>query len=190
VGHLCDSADGCTPDLICKNSVCIDPPESQPGNVGAVCNSKQVCQEHLPCIKGECQKCISRPSITPRERGEKLRSYSEKPAIAGSLHESCHTDVSTRFSPDPLLRTLPFCKKPLPHTSVEKNGNPCTNAAHCDANEFCDWGLCKLCTEGCLGMVCKSNNKCKTGFCNAFGRCDYPSKPKIVSGPGARAVGR
>jgi hypothetical protein len=39
-------------------------------------------------------------------------------------------------------------------------------------------------------MVCKSNNKCKTGFCNAFGRCDYPSKPKIVSGPGARAVGR
>lgn len=39
-------------------------------------------------------------------------------------------------------------------------------------------------------MTCKSNNKCKTGFCNAYGRCDYPGKPKLVSGPGARSGGR
>jgi hypothetical protein len=36
-------------------------------------------------------------------------------------------------------------------------------------------------------MTCKTNNKCKTGFCNEYGRCDYPGQKKIRSGPGAHA---
>jgi hypothetical protein len=63
---------------------------------------------------------------------------------------------------------------------------------HCDANEYCDWGLCKVCKEGdaCLGAKCKGNNKCKTGFCNTYGRCDYPAKPKMITGPSVRDGGR
>lgn len=33
-------------------------------------------------------------------------------------------------------------------------------------------------------MKCRGNNKCKTGFCNTHGRCDYPGKPKAPQGPG------
>lgn len=44
--------------------------------------------------------------------------------------------------------------------------------------------------DACLGAKCKSNNKCKTGFCNTFGRCDYAGRKKIVSGPGARGKSR
>lgn len=38
-------------------------------------------------------------------------------------------------------------------------------------------------------MKCRSNNKCKTGFCNAYGRCDYPGKPKLAHGPGGHKRG-
>ncbi|KAF2708456.1 glycoside hydrolase family 5 protein [Pleomassaria siparia CBS 279.74] len=192
VGHLCDAADGCKPDLMCKNSICQIPAETQPGIIGAECNSKQVCQEHLQCNGGTCQECIARPSIHPRERGVKPKSYQEVVAQAGSLHESCHADTHTRFLPSTRLRTLPFCTLPPPSTSPLGRGNPCDNAAHCSADEFCSWGRCHTCspTDNCLGAKCKSNNKCKTGFCNAHGRCDYPGKPKIITGPGPRAGGR
>ncbi|KAL1606742.1 hypothetical protein SLS60_004149 [Paraconiothyrium brasiliense] len=33
-GHLCDAADGCRPNLLCKNSICERPSESQPGPGG------------------------------------------------------------------------------------------------------------------------------------------------------------
>jgi len=44
--------------------------------------------------------------------------------------------------------------------------------------------------DACLGAKCKSNNKCKTGFCNSFGRCDYAGQKKIIFGPGARGKSR
>ncbi|RYN45375.1 hypothetical protein AA0114_g9106 [Alternaria tenuissima] len=49
LGHLCDAADSCSPDLLCKNSVCQPYSETQPGKVGERCNSKAVCQSHLRC---------------------------------------------------------------------------------------------------------------------------------------------
>jgi hypothetical protein len=173
-GFLCDAADGCRTDLICKNSVCQVPSESQPGKIDDVCNSKKVCQEHLQCESGTCQQCESRQTIQPNEPGKPKVAYNDPNA-------QCSHDK------DVLLGTRGYCK--LPSTDNAR-GNPCANAAHCDANQYCDWGLCKLCTEGCLGMVCRSNNKCKTGFCNEFGRCDYPGKRKILAGPGAHAGGR
>ncbi|KAF2689651.1 glycoside hydrolase family 5 protein [Lentithecium fluviatile CBS 122367] len=169
-GFLCDSADGCRTDLICKNSICQVPSESQPGKVGDVCNSKKVCQEHLKCESGTCQECDSRPTIQPDDP-RKVKVYNDPNA-------QCRADKNT------LLQTRSYCTLP---SASNPRGNPCTNAAHCDANQYCDWGLCKRCTEGCLGMPCKSNNKCKTGFCNSYGRCDYPGMKKIVSGPGAYA---
>ena len=39
-----------------------------------------------------------------------------------------------------------------------------------------------------MGMKCKSNNKCKSGFCNTHARCDYPSnKFRKPTGPGVTA---
>lgn len=176
-GHLCDAADGCQPDLICKNSVCTTPAESQPGNVGAECNSKQVCQEHLRCEDGTCQECIARSSIQPEDK--------RKRAIPGHVNFQCHPDSTAIFN------MRPFCLKPQASGSPLKRGNPCEKASHCDANEYCYWGLCKACTgkDGCLGAKCKSNNKCKTGFCNNFGHCDYPGLVQKKGGPGARAGG-
>jgi hypothetical protein len=171
-GHLCDAADGCRTDLICKNSICQVPSESQPGKVGDVCNSKKVCQEHLRCESGACQQCDSRPTIQP-----------DDPRLAVAYNDP---DAQCRHDKD-ILRSRAYCSLP---SINDPRGNPCSNSAHCDANQYCDWGLCKLCTEGCLGMRCRSNNKCKTGFCNEFGRCDYPGKRKINAGPGAHAGGR
>lgn len=177
-GHLCDAADGCRPDLLCKNSVCAKPAESQPGNIGSDCNSKSVCQEHLQCEDGVCQECLARPSIQPAD----IR----KTAVPNDPNKQCHLDTDIIS----LFNMRPWCKKVHKLGDERRRGNPCRNAAHCDGNEFCDWGLCKFCTEGCLGMQCRNNNKCKTGYCNKFGRCDYPSKSPKVSGPGARAGGR
>lgn len=183
-GFLCDSADGCRPDLICKNSICTKPAETQPGNIGADCHSKAPCQEHLKCEDGICQECLSRPSIQPEDRDKRARGPFRLRAIDGDPNGQCHLDTHSPF----LMR--PWCQKPLSFHDPSRRGNPCQNAAHCDANEYCDWGLCKVCTEGCLGMKCRSSNKCKTGFCNSYGRCDYPGKPKKISGPGARAGSR
>lgn len=44
-------------------------------------------------------------------------------------------------------------------------------------DEFCDWGLCKTCVSGCLGMLCKLAMEGKTDHCKTFGKCDYPGKP-------------
>jgi hypothetical protein len=84
--------------------------------------------------------------------------------------------------------TSPICLSP----SNPPRGNPCESAIHCDADHYCNWGLCTKCTstDACLGAKCRSNNKCKTGYCNDFGKCDYPGQKKIVFGPGIRARGR
>ncbi|KAF2016934.1 glycoside hydrolase family 5 protein [Aaosphaeria arxii CBS 175.79] len=173
LGWLCDSADGCEPDLLCKNSICTKPADSQPGNAGATCNSKAVCQEHLRCEDGLCQPCISRVVKQPDDM--------RKTANVHDDFSYCFPDTHDPF----LMRNI--CLKPQPFGSSLRRGNPCANAMHCDANEFCDWGLCKPCKEGCLGMKCKSSNKCKTGYCNMYGRCDYPGKKKKIHGPGAWA---
>ncbi|KAH7075462.1 hypothetical protein BKA63DRAFT_297774 [Paraphoma chrysanthemicola] len=197
-GHLCDAADGCAPDLICKNSVCQRNDEKQPGKVGDRCDSKKVCQEHLRCGGGQCQACSVRPSIQPERQKRKRTVASEPPAyvpghevVANDISASCHSDslpslfelAKRRASPTP-----PICLSP----SNPPRGNPCESTTHCDANHYCNWGLCTKCSakDLCLGARCKSNNKCKTGFCNNFGRCDYPGQKKIVTGPGARGKSR
>ena len=198
-GHLCDAADGCAPDLICKNSICKMNAETQPGKVGDRCDSKKVCQEHLRCSKGECQECSVRPSIQPEPRRRKRSIASDEPppddpsakVIANDINASCHSDTlpslfklsKSRSTPAP-----PICLSP----SKPPRGNPCESATHCDADHYCNWGLCTKCTsaDSCLGAKCRSNNKCKTGFCNNFGRCDYPGQKKIVTGPGARGKSR
>ncbi|KAF2190576.1 glycoside hydrolase family 5 protein, partial [Zopfia rhizophila CBS 207.26] len=172
LGWLCDAADGCEPDLICKNSVCQKPTPPQPGSVGADCNSKNPCREHLTCSSGTCQPCVFRPSIPPTEK--------RKAVVAGHPDQSCHLDT---FYPFQQVRICSSCN---PSTQTCRQ-NPCQRPADCDADQFCDWGICKKCTVGCLGMKCKSNAACKTGFCNSHGRCDYPGKAKKVIGPGAYA---
>lgn len=169
-GFLCDAADGCQPNLICKNSICQAPSESQPGKIGDKCNSKKLCLEHLQCSDGTCQQCASRPTIPPAN--PRTRQVFTDPDV------QCYNDRTQ------LLRDQPYCSLP---SSKDPRGNPCNNAMDCEANQYCDWGLCKMCTEGCLGMRCRSNNKCKTGFCNEYGRCDYPGQPKIIAGHGASA---
>ncbi|KAF2745929.1 glycoside hydrolase family 5 protein [Sporormia fimetaria CBS 119925] len=180
-GLLCDDPDGCAPDLICKNSICVSPSSSkQPGKIGDSCNSKTPCLEHLTCSSGQCQECVARPSLQPP---------SIRAVLPNDFRKSCELDTTSIFK----NANLRFCAKPPPFTSPSRRGNPCTNAAHCDANEFCDWGTCKACTAsdgGCLGTPCRSNNKCKTGFCNTYGYCDYPGLKKHVIGPGARAKAR
>lgn len=186
-GHLCDAADGCRPNLLCKNSICERPSESQPGKVGDPCNSKRPCLEHLKCATGSCQQCKERATIQPWDRRKDVtynshNPFRRDPIATNSIDAQCHPDTANAFlNPRRLLCALPSSHSP--------RGNPCTNAQNCDADQYCDWGLCKLCTEGCLGMKCRSNNKCKTGFCNMHGRCDYPGKPKIVGGPGGQGRG-
>lgn len=181
-GHLCDARDGCRPDLLCKNSICQRPSESQPGKIGDKCNSKNPCLEHLSCASGTCQQCKERATIQPWDRRKEndLNSHNpfrRDPIAANSIDAQCHTDTTNAF----FIPPRPLCSLP---SQIDPRGNPCTNAQNCDADQYCDWGLCKRCTEGCLGMKCRSNNKCKTGFCNVHGRCDYPGKPKVVFGPG------
>lgn len=196
-GHLCNSADGCSPDLICKNSVCQQNGEKQPGKTGDRCDSKKVCQEHLSCAKGICQSCSARPSIQPESKRRWMNAAVPRPedtrsiVIANDITASCHTDSL------PTLFDL-VSKKIAPKHAIclsranPPRGNPCEKAADCDADHFCDWGLCTKCvsTDFCLGAKCRSNNKCKTGFCNDFGRCDYAGQKKIISGPGARGKSR
>ncbi|KAF2659414.1 glycoside hydrolase family 5 protein [Lophiostoma macrostomum CBS 122681] len=184
-GYLCDAADGCRPDLICKNSVCTAPAETQPGIIGSECNSKATCQEHLRCEDGICQECAARPSIQPIDPVKGKGPFAQM-TVAGDPESSCHLDTDNPFN------MRPWCLKPQPFSAPDRRGNPCQSAAHCDANEYCDWGLCKACKDGdaCLGAKCKGNNKCKTGFCNIHGRCDYPAKPKKISGSNVRNGGR
>lgn len=206
VGHLCDAADSCAPDLICKNSVCQINSESQPGKVGDRCNSKQVCQSHLRCEKGECAACVARTTIQPESKKRKRtvpgdaatqkeeEEYRRRKMVKpNDLKGMCYTDSlphlfeTVRLSSSSL--PPPICLPPSHHAS------PCTSPSHCSAHEYCSWGLCTPCssTDSCLGSSCRSNNACKTGYCNDYGRCDYVAKKKKkATGPGgARAkVGR
>lgn len=197
-GHLCNAADGCAPDLICKNSVCQQNDESQPGQIGDRCDSKKICQAHLSCSRGECQACVARSSIQPKEPRRKPSIPGHVPRedprrnkiVANDPNASCHTDdLLTLFT---LAETkiasemLPICLSP------KGRSNPCENPTHCDANHYCSWGVCTPCTakDACLGAICRSNNKCKTGFCNSHGRCDYAGQKKIFSGHGASGAKR
>jgi hypothetical protein len=192
LGHLCDAADACAPDLLCKNSVCQQTPDSQPGKIGDRCDSKNVCQEHILCSKGSCQDCSPRQSIRPESRRKRTIASEPPPedphtrVVANDINASCHSDslpslfaLSARQAAS---SALPICLSP----STPPRGNPCASSTHCSADQYCDWGLCKQCTSSdhCLGAKCKSNNKCKTGFCNTYGRCDYPGQKKIFTGPG------
>lgn len=164
-GHLCAAADGCSPDLLCKNNICQQNSETQPGQVGASCNSKKPCQAHLHCTSGSCQPCSVRPTLPGAEQGKGM----------------CATDEITTFYTHPARPST--CLSP---TAGRKN--PCETAQHCNASEYCSWGLCEKCKPGdlCLGSVCTSNNACKTGFCNSYGKCDYAGQKKLVFGPGVR----
>ncbi|KAF2199608.1 hypothetical protein GQ43DRAFT_419909 [Delitschia confertaspora ATCC 74209] len=160
-GWLCDAADGCEPDLVCRNSVCQKPDEKTLGFVGKECDGhRKLCHENLQCIGGVCEEC------TARETREEDKELGIK---AGSISGTCSVDDPFRMRP-----ICQYCDK----SAKECRGNPCLSAQHCDADEYCDWGVCKTCTSGCLGMSCKSSSKCKTGYCNVFGKCDYPKKPK------------
>ncbi|KAF1977871.1 hypothetical protein BU23DRAFT_596181 [Bimuria novae-zelandiae CBS 107.79] len=186
-GHLCDAPDGCLPSLLCKNSICQAPSSAQPGKIGDICNSKNPCLSHLTCTSGSCQSCSARATIQPWDRRSSSDTgynshnpFRRDPIPANAVDAQCHTDASSTF----LFPSLRICKPPFP-----SRGNPCTNAQHCDASHFCDWGVCAPCGPGdaCLGAPCRSNNKCKTGFCNSYGRCDYAGKKKILMGPGGGA---
>ena len=201
VGHLCDAADDCSPNLLCKNSICQVNPDSQPGKVGDRCNSKAVCQSHLRCVEGECAACVARTTIQPenkkrkrtipgdsgmqQEEEEYRRRYAVKP---NDPKGTCYTDSlphlfeTIRLSPSsPSPQPPPICLPPSHHP------NPCTTPTHCSASQYCSWGLCTPCsaTDACLGSPCRSNNACKTGFCNDYGRCDYvAARKKKATGPG------
>ncbi|KAL1792293.1 hypothetical protein ACET3X_008800 [Alternaria dauci] len=208
LGHLCDVADGCAPELVCKNSVCRSYSETQqPGGVGARCDSKAVCQAHLRCGgQGVCEACVARRSIQPdddnEERKERKRTIDgdetelptqqqwDRVVLLNDPNGSCYTDslphlfaiarLSSSSASTPSLNT---CLPPAHHPS------PCTSPHHCSANEYCSWGTCVPClsTDTCLGSPCRSNAACKTGFCNDYGRCDYvpdAAKKKKGSGPG------
>ncbi|KAL5113440.1 hypothetical protein ACEQ8H_008684 [Pleosporales sp. CAS-2024a] len=203
-GHLCDAADGCAPDLICKNSVCQQPSASQPGTVGATCNSKKVCLAHLQCTDGKCQPCSVRPSMQPPSKRRWIGS--DAPPIDGrsrvlpnSITGTCHSSslpslfaLQERSLGDaPSSTTLGTSNPPPPPPPLclapDARGAPCEKATHCNADEFCDWGTCAKCSasDKCLGAKCATHNQCKTGFCNGHGRCDYAGQKKIISGPGA-----
>jgi hypothetical protein len=196
LGHLCDAADGCSPDLICKNSVCQQNAENQPGKIGDTCNSKKVCQEHLLCSNGSCQACSVRTSIqsASKRKWTGTDAPPEDPRIRiipNDPNASCYSDsfpslilLSQHLS----TRQLPICLSP----SNPPRGIPCEKASHCSADAYCNWGLCTPCSsiDSCLGAKCRSNNKCKTGFCNNHGRCDYAGQKKIFTGPGARGKSR
>lgn len=202
LGHLCDAADSCSPDLLCKNSVCQVNPETQPGKVGDRCNSKAVCQPHLRCEGGECKACSARKTMQMQPSSEQTG----KRTIAGDETDvpiprgrqvrpndpdgQCYTDslphlfdIARLHQPSPSSSppSLNICLPPSHHPS------PCHSPTHCSADEYCSWGSCVPCrsTDACLGSPCRSNNVCKTGFCNDHGRCDdVPAEKKKSSGPG------
>jgi hypothetical protein len=206
-GHLCDAADSCSPDLLCKNSVCQRYPEGQPGGVGERCTSKAVCASHLRCEKGVCAACSARTTIQPNGENKRKRTI---PGDVPSLQEEeeyrrrnsvkpndpngqCYTDslphlfeisnlaAAASSSPSPLPSPLQICLPPSHHAA------PCTSPSHCSADYYCSWGTCTPCSpsDACLGSPCRSNNACKTGFCNDYGRCDFVAmKKKKGSGPG------
>ena len=195
-GHLCDAADGCAPDLLCKNSVCQVPGEAQPGKIGDKCNSKSPCFAHLRCENGTCQTCSVRETVQPEERKRRSSMKGLPPPPPGRRavqpndpSGTCYSDTlpslfalsaSTNTAPP---TTAPICLSPTHHAA------PCHSSTHCSANEYCDWGTCTRCsdTDACLGAPCRSNAKCKTGYCNDHGRCDYAGQKKRVFGPGANA---
>ncbi|CAI6266463.1 unnamed protein product [Periconia digitata] len=199
-GFLCDSADSCAPSLMCKNSICQVPSESQPGKIADSCNSKKPCLSHLRCGKdGTCQECRARATIPPEDFRRKV--------VFNNPHGKfgqCELDIKDPFN------ELEICVAPpaspyIPSSSsatqeeVEKAlekypSNPCTNPTHCSANEYCSWGSCVPCSslppssspsspfvEGCLGSPCTSSQRCKTGLCSVHGTCDYPAKPRKLS---------
>ncbi|KAF2005077.1 glycoside hydrolase family 5 protein [Amniculicola lignicola CBS 123094] len=194
-GWLCDAADGCSPDLICKNSVCQVSHEDQPGNIGEECHSKAPCQEHLSCVARVCEPCRERKSIRSEDRNLRIR------ATAGHIDGQCELDTAHPFRERRICR-LPKPQVPKPQSTSSTGasaqtimspksaeGNPCLNTAHCSADEYCSWGRCVACTSSdrCLGAKCRTNNKCLTGFCNTYGHCDYPGQKKRLYGPGASA---
>ncbi|KAF7570253.1 hypothetical protein PtrM4_102550 [Pyrenophora tritici-repentis] len=195
-GHLCDAPDGCRPELWCKNSVCVRLAESQPGKVGEKCNSKTPCLSHLRCEKGKCATCSARRTIKPVQKSRTWMGLPQKPQRLviqpNNPQGTCYTDSLLHLfaivdmkiqDEEEEEEEPPLCLPPNHHPA------PCFLAAHCSANEYCDWGACKTCgdTDACLGAPCRSNAKCKTGYCNDHGRCDYPGQKKRVFGPGANA---
>ncbi|KAF2866093.1 hypothetical protein BDV95DRAFT_553223 [Massariosphaeria phaeospora] len=191
-GFLCDAPDGCAPSLLCHNSVCCAPDDDVPGSVGAACNSKKPCHAHLRCAAKTCQPCSARPTLqkrdtrTPSIPGLAPRDTPKRGVPAGALHGTC---APSHASPSPFHSSLqlPICLSPSPHSH---SYSPCEKPTHCSADESCAWGLCTPCREGeggaCLGAPCKANNKCATGFCNEFARCDYAGQKRVVGGPGVR----
>ncbi|KAF1942034.1 hypothetical protein EJ02DRAFT_444426 [Clathrospora elynae] len=178
-GHLCDAADGCAPDLLCRNSVCQKNADSQPGQVGNQCNSKAVCQTHLHCSRGHCLACTPRTTVQP-DKAHAPRLQPNNPN-AHCYTDALHSLFSQRSSESTSADgTRLICRPPSPSI-------PCVSAHHCDANAYCSWGLCTPClpTDACLGAPCRSNNRCKTGYCNDYGRCDYAGQKKTITGPGA-----
>ncbi|EUC48526.1 glycoside hydrolase family 5 protein [Bipolaris oryzae ATCC 44560] len=209
-GHLCSAQDSCLPHLFCKNSICTSD-SAQPGKIGDMCTSKTPCQPHLSCSAGKCQPCTARTTIQPPTQKRKRsipnepsplptrREYEDQllggPIRPNSLTGQCHTDsLPHLFSTLPPRIALsssnpppPICLPPTHHPA------PCTSPSHCSADEYCSWGSCVACTsaDACLGSSCRSNNKCKTGYCNDHGRCDYPSaRIKKSFGPGGAKMGK
>ncbi|EUC30483.1 glycoside hydrolase family 5 protein [Bipolaris zeicola 26-R-13] len=208
-GHLCDAQDGCLPHLFCKNSICTND-STQPGKIGDMCTSKTPCQPHLLCSAGKCQSCTARPTIQPpaqkRKRSipneplplpsqQEYEAQHRGPILSHALTGTCHTDalpslfasLRPRIALSSSNPPPPICLPPSHHAA------PCTSPSHCSADEYCNWGSCAACTsaDACLGSSCRSNNKCKTGYCNDHGRCDYSSaRIKKNLGPGGAKMGK
>lgn len=165
LGWSCDAMDGCASDLVCKNNVC---QECTIGCPGMTCNSKTPCQEQYNCVNGRCQSC------NPRSDTNDIHAMFDKTAT------QCPNTVS--------FPATPICNFCDPKTQSCR-GAPCERTTDCDAKEQCEWGLCKPCKEGCLGMQCTSGQSCKSGHCNSFKRCDIP--PKVTKpNTGGPVVGR
>lgn len=124
---------------------------------------KNLCWERTQCIDSICHECVARSD-------------------AASLKTACALDEPSRYNsvnPDETCRLdEPFVQPPIcdycDGSTKECCESPCVKSSEREVDEFCDWGLCKHCTSGCLGMACKSPRGCKTGICSLFGKCDYP----------------
>lgn len=161
-GFLCDSMDACQQGYVCKNNVC---EKCTKGCPGMQCDAyRNLCQEKTRCVDGICQECAVRADSASRRTTCELDEPSRYKSA--STDETCGLDEP--FTQPPICN---YCDG----STKECRGSPCVRAVDCDADEFCDWGLCRPCTSGCLGMACKSSRDCKTGNCNAFDKCDYPS---------------
>lgn len=146
LGWVCNAMDDCRVGLVCKNSVC---QKCEKGCPGMRCDALARCQEWSECVGGVCQAYESRSDascLPPTSSGGRK----------GAAGGFCETKICN------------FCDR---HTC---RGSPCANASDCGWEEVCDWGVCKPCTAGCLGDVCKNSMDCKTGACSGFKRCDYP----------------